>query len=287
MNAKTTPARNNGGAVEEKRLLEHADQQDHASDLEASAHPSAPRSRTSYAQGILTIALAIFAFSLLRPLILGTLDYSGCTLGSHGEINRSSNGKVNLEAHIMSKCPDARDCLRDLVVPAMANISDEVNFSISYIGKQVDDDNGVECMHGPSECLGNILELCAADLYPEPKTSLGFTNCLTMNYTQIPQKELVKDCSLEHGLDFDTINKCASEDDGVYGLDLLRNSVARSHNAGVTKSCTVRLNGKIRCVRDGGKWKDCDGGHKPKDLIKDIRAISGLRNMEDVPIQAS
>lgn len=41
---------------------------------------------------------------------------------------------VPLEAHIMSKCPDARDCLRDLVVPAMEKISDHVNFRLSFIG---------------------------------------------------------------------------------------------------------------------------------------------------------
>lgn len=43
--------------------------------------------------------------------------------------------KVELEAHIMSKCPDARDCLQQLVVPVMAQVSDKVNFTLSYIGK--------------------------------------------------------------------------------------------------------------------------------------------------------
>lgn len=41
---------------------------------------------------------------------------------------------VPLEAHIMSKCPDAKDCLRDLVVPAMEKIVDMVDFNVSFIG---------------------------------------------------------------------------------------------------------------------------------------------------------
>ena len=41
---------------------------------------------------------------------------------------------VPLEAHIMSKCPDARDCLRDLIVPAMERISSNVDFRLSFIG---------------------------------------------------------------------------------------------------------------------------------------------------------
>jgi hypothetical protein len=43
--------------------------------------------------------------------------------------------RVPLEAHIMSKCPDARDCLHDLVLPAMVNVSSLVDFKLSYIGK--------------------------------------------------------------------------------------------------------------------------------------------------------
>ena len=53
--------------------------------------------------------------------------------GSHGDGSRL----VPLEAHIMSKCPDARDCLRDLVVPAMEKIVDMVDFNVSFIGKSV------------------------------------------------------------------------------------------------------------------------------------------------------
>lgn len=42
--------------------------------------------------------------------------------------------RVPLEAHIMSQCPDARDCLQDLVVPAMESVSDKVLFNLSFIG---------------------------------------------------------------------------------------------------------------------------------------------------------
>lgn len=45
--------------------------------------------------------------------------------------------KVALEAHIMSKCPDAKACLEKLIVPAMVQISDKVDFQLSYIGRSV------------------------------------------------------------------------------------------------------------------------------------------------------
>ena len=46
-----------------------------------------------------------------------------------------SRPRVALEAHVMSKCPDARDCLQQLVVPAMVRVSNRVDFTLSYIGR--------------------------------------------------------------------------------------------------------------------------------------------------------
>lgn len=102
-----------------------------------------------------------------------------------------------------------------------------------------DADEPVTCKHGPSECLGNMIELCAAELYPSPKTYLGFTMCLSNSYPHIPERSLIEECCLEHGLDFDSLNECASKDDGNHAMDLLRQSVARSASKNVTYSCTV------------------------------------------------
>jgi len=181
----------------------------------------------------------------------------------HGAADRAL---VPLEAHIMSKCPDAKDCLKLMVLPTMQRVYDKVNFTLSYIGTPTDND-GVDCMHGPEECMGNIIELCAANQYPDPKTYLGFTFCLTQDYKDIPQRSLVEDCALEHGMDFEKINECAVRDDGGFAIGMLRDSVRRSREAGVTKSCTVRLNEQIYCIRDGGKWSDCPNGPGVNDLV--------------------
>jgi hypothetical protein len=54
-------------------------------------------------------------------------------VGSHTKA--AGSNKVPLEVHIMSKCPDARDCLQQLVVPAMEKISDKVDFQLSMIAR--------------------------------------------------------------------------------------------------------------------------------------------------------
>ncbi|KAI1172811.1 hypothetical protein F4777DRAFT_488612 [Nemania sp. FL0916] len=139
----------------------------------------------------------------------------------------ASGQLVPLEAHIISKCPDTRDCLRELLLPAMIQVHDKVNFTLTYIGTPTEND-GVDCKHGPGECMGNIIELCAHQLYPDPKIWLGFTMCLTKDYQAIPQRELVEDCALEHAVDFDKLNECATRDDGAFGMGMLRESVKRS-----------------------------------------------------------
>ncbi|RFU77279.1 gamma interferon inducible lysosomal thiol reductase [Trichoderma arundinaceum] len=137
------------------------------------------------------------------------------------------NALVPLEAHIISKCPDTRDALRTLILPVMQQVHDKVDFRLSYIGKPTAN-GGVDCKHGPSECIGNIIELCARELYPDPKINLGFIMCLTKDYTHIPERTLIEDCALEHAIDFNKLNECAARDDTAHGLELLRNSVQRS-----------------------------------------------------------
>ncbi|KAK0942314.1 hypothetical protein LTR29_006078 [Friedmanniomyces endolithicus] len=189
--------------------------------------------------------------------------------------DRPFPGRVPLEAHIMSRCPDARDCLHDMILPAMQEISHKVDFKLSYIGNSTTDD-GVSCRHGQSECLGDIVELCAANLYPDPKVYLGFVMCMTRDYEDIPDRSLVEDCALEHGISMARLNKCAIDDDGAVGMDMLKASFNRSSNAGVEKSCTVRLNGHVRCVRDNGTWTDCEGGSTATDLVHDVMEQSRL-----------
>ncbi|SLM35065.1 Gamma interferon inducible lysosomal thiol reductase GILT [Lasallia pustulata] len=184
--------------------------------------------------------------------------------------------RIPLEAHLMSKCPDARSCLRELVVPAMEKIADKVDFKLSYIGSIDANSDSVSCMHGPTECLGNMLSLCAQTLYANyTKISLGFTTCMVSSYHDIPKRDLVESCALEHGVDFDKLNGCVS-DEGT-GMDLLRDSIERSKEAGVIYSCTVRLDGKVRCIRDGGEWKDCEGGSSVGDLVRDVEEAYAKR----------
>ena len=47
----------------------------------------------------------------------------------------------------------------------------------------------------------------------------------------------------------------------------------RSKDKGVVYSCTVRLEEKVRCIRDGGAWKECEGGSGVADLVRDVESL--------------
>ncbi|KAI5810699.1 hypothetical protein BZA77DRAFT_327168 [Pyronema omphalodes] len=169
--------------------------------------------------------------------------------------------KPALEIHVMSQCPDAAYCFQHLIQPTLSSVGSLVNFTQSFIGTVTE--SGVACKHGTSECLGNMLHLCGENI--------GFSGCLYRDYKKVTDEEFITKCAEENGLKFEKINECASDIGENGGLQRLERSVERSQKAGVKISCTVRLEGKTVCVRDGNEWKNCPGGHEVKDLVKQIK----------------
>lgn len=123
--------------------------------------------------------------------------------------------------------------------------------------------------------------------------SLGFANCLIASYERIPERSFVEECALEHGIDFDALNHCASrqeddpgdtlDDPPLSGLALLRRSALHSEEESVSTSCTVRLDESVWCVRDGGVWRDCekDGqGSQVSVLVDEIKRRWEGRNKQ-------
>ncbi|KAL2416796.1 hypothetical protein ABEF95_004106 [Exophiala dermatitidis] len=234
---------------------------------------SRPWRRALIARVIPAVLTLLGVFSLFRAVFVCNHHYEPGLSPHDADLGENLEGgnKVPLEIHVMSKCPDARDCLRELVVPTMERVSDKVNFTMSFIGSIDPNSDAVTCKHGPAECLGNVILLCAAHVYSDVKVWLGFANCMISDYTDIPNRDLVEDCAMEHGVDFQKLNTCISEEGE--GVGLLRESILRSQENNVTKSCTVRLAGETRCIRDGGKWYDCPGGSSVKSLVRDINHL--------------
>ena len=123
--------------MNDKRLYRHY------CDNKSICHPITSRNRLKRQFAVL------LSLVFLLWLSLNYLSYQRCEIspeaGRTPWVHSVSDPKsptnksvlVPLEAHIMSKCPDAKDCLRGLVVPAMEKIVDMVDFNLSFIGTYV------------------------------------------------------------------------------------------------------------------------------------------------------
>lgn len=94
-----------------------------------------PRRTRPLAIGFTIVALLYFSWSSLVPMLPWTARLAGMPCISTERTGTKS--PVPLEAHIMSKCPDARDCLKMLVLPTMQQVYNKVNFTLSFIGTYV------------------------------------------------------------------------------------------------------------------------------------------------------
>ena len=79
-------------------------------------------------------------FSYISPAAPRTLAYylNPWGVGKQqpwGAPSLTTEIKVPLEIHIMSKCPDAKYCLEQLIAPALEEIESLVDFRMSFIGR--------------------------------------------------------------------------------------------------------------------------------------------------------
>lgn len=82
--------------------------------------------------GMAVLGFSLSLFALFYGFLIGAFLYAA--IMDDGVDEEYLPRRVPLEVHIMSKCPDAKDCLHDLVLPAMQNVSHMVDFKLSYIG---------------------------------------------------------------------------------------------------------------------------------------------------------
>ncbi|GAA6008850.1 GILT family protein [Rhodotorula paludigena] len=263
--------------------------------------------------------LALIATALLA---LPSALASPVQLPFHSSASPSSTRLVPVALGVMSKCPDAMLCENvwdrvletrvggagGVLVPGgggggggggkegdvpRGEVSELVSMELVYIGRENKTaTHGVTCMHGDSECVGNMQQLCAAkhwtpadaasrdegegdELRAQLRGKQGwedwwnFVQC--MNYgdrSRIGSESAAKECAKVAKREWnDSVASCVT---GKEGRHLLLSSVRRAHKLGVTKSCTVLIEDKPVCVHDG-TWKECPAGHEVGDFVREVK----------------
>ncbi|KAM6495894.1 hypothetical protein JOM56_008600 [Amanita muscaria] len=183
--------------------------------------------------------------------------------------------KVPVELGVMSRCPDAIFC-ETIFDRVLQQVKDKVTLSMRYIAKLDPSEPtfGVECMHGPEECAGNVQQLCVAK-HASQSHWWEFVQCQNFGGREhVGQPSLALKCARAVGIDWESsgVGQCAGLDGsgtGAEGVKLLQDSVALTSKLGIKKSCTIIIDGKKVCIHDG-KWKRCYNGHSVKDFVRQI-----------------
>ncbi|ODN77992.1 hypothetical protein L202_05081 [Cryptococcus amylolentus CBS 6039] len=224
--------------------------------------------------------------------------------------------RVNVTLYVMSRCPDARLCENTFgSVLRSPSVPSKINLSLQFIGSLNSSSSspssssslsspspwGVECKHGPKECVGNAHQLCLIQHLSGQGGGKGveewFGGVECMNFPsdwpeRVGEIAEVERCAKASGA-WDRVESCivGSEseqgdaqkgEDGLYltkeATKLLRDNVKKTEEAGVKTSCTIDIastlvsGGRRTCVVDGGIWKGCDDGHTAADFVRVIEA---------------
>ena len=124
---------------------------------------------------------------------------------------------------------------------------------------------------GPSECSGDLQQVCAQELSAGNNTALvDFVMCQDDSQAAIPENG--GSCAEQAGLDSAKLQACAS---GSRGAALLRQSIAHTDSLGIDVCCTVYVQKKEFCVHNG-EWQQCSqcGDDKAQCLIDAVCAAA-------------
>jgi len=234
----------------------------------------------------------VSALALLLPVV-AQAQSTGVALSSHiaDDAGTPSSVQVPVTLGVMSKCPDANVCetVWDDVLRSVGHL---VDLRLVYIGR-IDNSTippAVSCMHGPTECAGNIQQLCAIKYWgggtPFQAGKSGIATPVKGNETwrdwwdlvqcmnagpqsRIGPQELVAACASSIGREWDDdLRACL---DGDEGSRLLQQSVDLANELDITRSCTILINNRQVCVHDSD-WKECKDGHSVADFERQVRS---------------
>jgi len=218
------------------------------------------------------LSISSSSWTLLSTLVLLLIfQVSEAQSQSKSQSNLDDDSKlVPVILGVMSRCPDALLC-ESVFDDVLKEVGSKMSLEMTYIAKENKSDSefGATCKHGRLECAGNVQQLCAAK-HTERSHWWGFIDCMDYgSKDKIGEDDTAQRCAKASGIDWEDsgLKECVEGDEGI---ELFHQSIARTNELGITKSCTIIINGQVRCIRDG-TWYDCEEGHAAGDFVRIIK----------------
>ncbi|RVE46987.1 hypothetical protein evm_008371 [Chilo suppressalis] len=122
-----------------------------------------------------------------------------------------------LSVYYESKCPDSRDFVLNQLMPTMKMLPNNIILQLVPFGKAKSIEQGYrgfECQHGPSECLGNIIQSCALNLM-RSKTDLKKAEYVACEMKSLASTRGDLTCVQQANLDPEMVNQCIESGEGA------------------------------------------------------------------------
>lgn len=148
-----------------------------------------------------------------------------------------------------------------------------MTWELDWVAKEVADGE-FECMHGDTECAGNVWASCLLEETDIPKWAPGqygaWWSMVSETYKDIPENMYA--AALNYFLDAATADECAHSD---LGKQVMSAAVARAE--GVRWAPSIFVNGELACEWNGG---DCPAGATQESWTE---WICGFYAADDLP----
>jgi len=156
---------------------------------------------------------------------------------------------LKLDMYVMGKCPWCATALENIAGKIACDFSCEhdgevlsarLDFNVHMVGLNngTYDAPSLQTVHGPSELVGERLELCARQHYARGYQFVRFLSCMDRNVTTVPLR--APDCAREAEMDLDLLVACANQD----GERLVAGSYGYSSWMGIKSTPSFVINGK-------------------------------------------
>jgi hypothetical protein len=143
--------------------------------------------------------------------------------------------QVLVELFIMSQCPYGSQVVQGFH-QAQEALGAHMDFRLDFIATQ-NQDGSFKCLHGESECEGNMIMLCARE--HAPAQFLALAACMMEDFKEIPSNWPA--CSSQVGLALEPVQTCI---DSGEAATLFAASLARSQDRQAKGSPTIFIGGE-------------------------------------------
>jgi len=159
-----------------------------------------------------------------------------------GIIGALAQQKVQVHNFEMSKCPycSAYTVLFTKTVMSEAGLPEIIDLKEDFIGQA--NGNQFTCLHGPTECTGDLLLICASQNFAEGWSWWNLTSCMQSDYTNVPTN--FQSCAEKAGYNSSTITAIQQCSQDSTGVQLLTSSFNAAQSQGVNEAPTIFIDGK-------------------------------------------